>query len=816
LRAVDRFGPTQRLTECGLPSAWPLFISAFGMNPKHWTTLELYKVLTRVANYTSFSAGGDLARALTPSPDPELVTRRLRETSEARRLLDAKSDVGLGGVHDVRPLVGAAMRGGTLLPQELLDVRGTLIGARELRRTLTKLDQPFPTLADIAARIADLPGVINEIGRCIDADRAEVFDHASPALAAVRREVREAFNRLQDKLQRILTNPRHGPYLQEAILTQRSGRYVIPLKAEFKGRIQGIVHDQSASGATLFIEPLATVELNNRWRELQLKEEREVQKILYELSQRVGAEAAIIAATVEALAAIDLIFARAKYAEATRCVEPTLRVRAADATDSGPIGLRQARHPLLDPATVVPLDIVLESGVRIVVITGPNTGGKTVTLKTVGLLALMAQCGLHIPAADGSTLTIFSKVFADIGDEQSIEQSLSTFSSHLVNIRSFLDQVDDRSLVLLDELGAGTDPAEGSALARALLDELRDRGAVVFVATHYPELKVWAHHAPGAVNASVEFDAETLQPTYKLTIGLPGRSNAFAIATRLGLPAGIVSAARSLVAEGDLKAEDLLADIHRQREATEAAQQATAAAQSEAERVARELRQRLSKIEDERDAILDRARDDAAQQIAALGEEIASLRKRLSAAQQAELDAVKARAAELAAHVEPERPAPVELPKVEARRAIRVGDAVWLKTLDTIGQVLSIAGREAEVGIGAMRMRARLDDLEWRSSPERATEREGRLHVQLATAPRLELDLRGLRADEALRELEKHLEAAYLAGLPFTRVIHGKGTGSLRKAVREALRGNPVVSAVESGQDGEGGDGVTVVRLVTD
>lgn len=784
------------------------------MNAKHWTTLELPKVLARLANYTAFSAGSELTRALAPAFDRDTVARRLRETSEARRLLDAKSDVSLGGVHDVRPLAEAALRNGTLLPQELLDVRSTLAVARDLRRSLIRLEALVPNLAAIAARIADLPGLINEIGRCIDPDRAEVYDHASPALATLRREVREAFNRLQDKLQRILTSTRNGPYLQEAILTQRSGRYVVPIKAEFKGRIPGIVHDQSSSGATLFIEPLATVEMNNRWRELQLEEEREVQRILHALSQRVGAEAVPIAHTVEALAELDLILARARYAEVTRSIEPALR--PPNAADLGLIHLRQARHPLLDPESVVPFDITLDPRTHIVVITGPNTGGKTVTLKTVGLLTLMAQCGLHIPAGDGSTLSMFEKVFADIGDEQSIEQSLSTFSSHLVNINSFFDQADERSLVLLDELGAGTDPAEGSALARALLDRLRARGATVFVATHYPELKVWAHNTPGAVNASVEFDPETLRPTYKLTIGLPGRSNAFAIAARLGLRDDIVAEARAMVAEGDLKAEDLLADIHRQREAAGAARQSAEAAQAEARKLARDLRDRLSKIEDERAAILDQARDEAAKQIETLNAELDSLRRRLSAAQQAELEAVRARAAALEKAIEPAPPAPINLPPAEPAPPIRIGDTVWLRPLDITGQVLSIAGRNAEIGAGNMRMRARLDDLEWRASPDRSSRSDGGPRLQLATPPKLELDLRGLRADEALRELEKHLEAAYLAGLPFTRVIHGKGTGSLRKAVRETLRDNPLVRTAGPGQDGEGGDGVTVVRLVTD
>jgi DNA mismatch repair protein MutS2 len=767
-----------------------------------------------LAYYTSFSAGSDLARALSPSPNAETVIRRIRETSEARRLLTIKADVGLGGVHDVRPYAVTAARNGTLLPQELLAVRSTLIGARDLRRTLVRLSDQYPLLGDIVARINDLPGLITEIGRCIDENNAEVMDSASPALASIRREVRTAFDRLQDKLQRVLTNSRNAPYLQEPIITQRGGRYVLPVRSEFKGRIPGIVHDQSSSGATLFVEPLAIVELNNAWRELQLKEEHEVQRILHELSQRVGADEPFIAHTVEALAELDLIFARARYADATRCVEPIVRALDPNVIEEH-LGLRQARHPLLDPETVVPLDMVLDPHTRIVVITGPNTGGKTVALKTIGLLTLMAQCGLHLPAEEGSVLPVFEKVFADIGDEQSIEQSLSTFSSHLVNITSFLDGVEDGSLVLLDELGAGTDPAEGSALARALLDHLRARGAFTFVATHYPELKVWAHNTSGAVNASVEFDAETLQPTYKLTIGLPGRSNAFAIATRLGLPAAIVAAARSMVAEGDLKAEDLLADIHQQREVIEAARREAETAQSESRKLIRDLRERLSKIEDERAKILDAARKEAAQQIEMLQEEIESLRKRMGAAQQAEIEAVQARAEELEAQVEPPAPEPIERPPLPApRRPIRVGDTVWIRTADTTGQVISITGREVEIGIGAMRMRTKLSDLEWRSSPERTADYDTGGSVRLVTPPKLELDLRGLRADEAIGVLEKHLEAAYLSGMPFTRIIHGKGTGSLRKAVRDALRDNPAVHSVESGRDGEGGDGVTVVRLM--
>ena len=437
--------------------------------------------------------------------------------------------------------------------------------------------------------------------------------------------LREVFNRVQEKLRRILNTSRNAPYLQEALITQRGGRYVIPIKSDFKGRIQGIVHDQSASGATLFIEPLATVELNNQMRELQVREQHEVDRVLGMLSNLVAADAQSIIWSIEALAELDVIFAKAKYADDTNAIEPAI--------ENGPratLRLIRARHPLLDPATVVPIDIDPDPNTHIIVLTGPNTGGKTVTLKTAGLLALMTQCGLHIPCSAGSALSIFEDIFADIGDEQSIEQSLSTFSSHVVNITGFIDRVGPKSLVLFDELGAGTDPAEGSALARSILDTIKPTNAMTLVATHYPELKVWAHTTPGAVNASVEFDPETLRPTYKLTIGLPGRSNAFAIATRLGLPADIVSHAKAMVAEGDLKVEDLLAEIHQQKEAIAQSREIADRARREAETTARQLRERLNKIEDERADILEAAREEAQAQVDVLREEIDRLRKSLA------------------------------------------------------------------------------------------------------------------------------------------------------------------------------------------
>src|SRR5512136_3114716 len=590
----------------------------------HWDTLELPKVLAKLARYTAFSASTELALALEPSTFADVVQQRLAETREARSLLTTRGDLSVGGVQDVRPLAENALRGARLLVPDLLAVRNTLIASRDLRRSLIKLETQYPRLASTAQPLYESAGLINEIGRCLDENNGEVRDDATPELADARRSLREVFARVQEKLRRIVGNARNVPYLQEAIITQRGGRYVIPIKADFKGRIQGIVHDQSASGATLFIEPLATVELNNQ--------QREVERVLMMLSGLVAADAQTLIYTVEALADIDVIFAKAKYADGSDAIEPAL--------ENGPratLRLIRARHPLLDPVTVVPIDIDPDPNTHIIVLTGPNTGGKTVTLKTAGLLALMTQCGLHVPCSAGSALSVFEDIFADIGDEQSIEQSLSTFSSHLVNIVSFIDRMGPKSLVLFDELGAGTDPAEGSALARSILDHVQKTKAMTLVATHYPELKVWAHTTPGAINAAVEFDPDTLRPTYKLTIGLPGRSNAFAIATRLGLKSDIVTHAKSMVAEGDLKVEDLLAEIHQQKEAITQSREIADRSRREAETTARQLRERLNRIEDERADILDRAREEARAQVDRLREEIDQLRKKLSDVQRPEV-----------------------------------------------------------------------------------------------------------------------------------------------------------------------------------
>ncbi len=808
------------------------------MNVKHLTTLEFPKVLARLATYASFSAGEEKARTLMPATSLEEARWQLETTSEARALLDVKSDTTLGGAHDVRPLAGVAQRGGVLSPPELLDVRDTLVSAHTLHRTISRLEGQFPHLARIADRIQLCPGIVEEINRCLD-ERGNVRDDASPELARIRRDTRIAHDRIQDKLRRIIQSPQNLPLLQEPLITQREGRYVIPLKADFRGRIRGVVHDVSASGATIFIEPLAVVELNNAWRELQLAEAQEVNRILGHLSALVAERAAEIEQTVEALAELDLAFSKAKYAEAINATAPELvpfhsTPRPSDHSDTHPgstVRFLGARHPLLDPQKVVPIDVVLDEETHVLVITGPNTGGKTVSLKTVGLLTLMAQAGLHLPVESGSALSPFEAVYADIGDEQSIEQNLSTFSSHLINIISFIDQADKYSLVLLDELGAGTDPAEGAALARALLDHFRRRGATAFVATHYPELKTYAQLTPGVRNACVEFDSDTLSPTYKLTIGLPGRSNAFAIAQRIGLPQEVVEEARRMVSPDALRAEDMLADIHRLRIQAARARDEAIEARTEAETLARQLRERLEAIEQERREILEQAREEATADLEALRAEVRALRRRLqmTAAPLEAVAAVEEAAGALEARVPGSEPLErLELPggadglaglteALSVQRPIQPGDTVWVRPLNAEGQVLEISGGEAEVRVGPARARVSTTMLELRSPPSsiltREEEEDGDFRVSAAPSPGVRLDLRGCTVEEALARLDQHLDAALRAGLPWVHIIHGKGTGALRRAVRAFLADHPLISTFEAGGDGEGGEGVTIAKL---
>jgi len=811
---------------------------------EYMNTLELPAILHRLAEHASFSAGKERARSLVPSNDLDEVRHRQQETTEARKLLDVKSDLRLGGVHDLRPYIDTALRGARLLPHDLLNVRDTLDSTRRLKRSLLRLEESFPHIASIARRFEPCPELIAEIERCIG-DHGDVLDNASATLARIRSELKVAYDRLMDRLNRIVANPDYASYLQEAYVTQRDGRYVIPIKSDFRGRIPGLVHDQSASGATLFIEPIATVALNNRWRELQLAEEHEIDRILLALSARVAEQDQPIRLTVEALSDLDLALAKAKYADSIRATMPemvpfappprshSIRRRGAATAPAGDvllhpgsvIDLRQARHPLLDSKTVVPINVTMRDDYFCIVITGPNTGGKTVSLKTVGLLAMMAQCGLHVPADEGSVLTVFEQICADIGDEQSIEQSLSTFSSHMSHIIEMLESADDRSLILLDELGAGTDPLEGAALAQSLLLELLGRRVTTLATTHYPELKVFAEQTPGVVNASVEFDVETLAPTYHLTIGLPGQSNAFAIASRLGLPETIVDRARSLVSASHLEAERFLVQIKETRAQAAEAQAAAERASAEAREMAEELRARLDGIERERTTILSQARAQAAEELDAMRKELRSLRRKLdimsagpsAASAASEVDAELEALSDELVPIEPAVPlmSPV-LASASEPVTVEVGDTVWVPDLNALGEVLVLDDEVAEVQIGAFRVRTRRAVLELRHKATAPAPDAPETHVVTPPAPpvSVELHLRGLRVDEALSRLDRYLDDAYRSQAPFARIVHGKGTGTLRSAVREVLRSHPFVSSFRGGEQGEGDSGVTIVKFV--
>ena len=796
------------------------------MEAKTLKVLEYPKILENLADHCDFSASMALARSLAPTDSYEDASARLADTTEARRLL-SNIDLTIGGAHDVRPHVINAQRGARLEAKDLVDIQNTLTATRNLRRTMEREKDSYPRLWELAASLPAPAGLVEVISQTVG-ETGEVLDSASPRLGSIRREIRIAHDRLMTKLQKYITEASTVSMLQDTLITQRDGRYVIPLRAEFKGQLQSIVHDQSSSGATLFVEPLPVVELNNKFRQVQLAERDEVARVLYEVSNRVGEHADEIVGGIQALAELDLALACARYAEEIDASEPILNRIPIDpgADHQRPlVHLLQARHPLLDPRNVVPIDVDLDAGTFAVVITGPNTGGKTVSLKTVGLLALMAQSGMHIPAQSGSEIACFHSIQADIGDEQSIEQSLSTFSGHITNIIKILKNIDHRSLVIIDELGAGTDPQEGAALARAILSFLLERGVTTFVATHYPELKTFAHTTPGVVNASLEFDLHSLRPTYRLTIGLPGRSNALAIASRLGLPEEIIANARGEINPDELRADDLLDAIHRERKLARKERQKAEKARSEVHRQRRELQERLDKIEEERQAAIDKARAEGELEVAVLQEQLKQLRKDLKGARQP-LDVVK----EIEEKVDILEEQIRKPEKKKAKRKpvpkgeLRIGEKVTLTALKKEGVVTSISADDVEVQIGPLRMRARLDEIQRKGQIIEEVEKASTRKVEaaqgaarvvgLAPSPGIELDLRGMRADEALDRLEDYLDKAFLAGMPFVRIVHGKGTGKLRSEVQNALQGHPQVKSFSEGEAKEGGSGVTVVKMV--
>ena len=791
------------------------------MDAKSLNTLEYHKILDRLVGYASFSASAALVRALRPTDDYELAAERQARTTEARRLLSEHAQVDIGGARDVRPAAERAARGGILAAEELLDIRATLVSARGLRRFFSKLDLNLPLLQAVAVDLEPPAGLIEAIGK-VFSEKGEIQDSASPRLAALRAEVKIANEKVTARLERMLNDPATAKILQEQLITMRGGRYVIPIRAELKSRMRCVVQDQSASGATLFVEPLAVVDLNNRWHEAVMDEKEEVQRILAELSALVGENKAAVQAIVRALASLDFALACAKYADGINAAEPVLKKFPEGLENAlDPVfNFIHARHPLLDPGTVVPVGLALEKGTHALVITGPNTGGKTVTLKTAGLLALMAQSGLHIPAQSGSETAVFRDVFADIGDEQSIEQSLSTFSGHITNIVRILKQVNSNTLVLLDELGAGTDPQEGSALARAILMYLIRRSTPCLVATHYPELKAFAHTTDGVMNASVEFDLKSLKPTYRLMIGLPGRSNALDIAGRLGIEDEIIQDAREMINPQDLRADDLLDEIHRQLEKARREKAAADQLRGEADALKADLSERLEAIGEERLQVLQSAREEARAELETLRSQIERLRKDV----EKPLSTLKAKKElrKQADEIEEELSVPLEREEWSARTPVplRIGDRVFVRGLKTDGFISEIGEDEVEVRIGKMHVRADIFDIE--RSAAGAGEPDGEKRLDHSGAPQREifhpspgseLHLRGLRADDAALKLERYLEEAYAAGLPFVRIVHGKGTGALRNVARQVLSASPLVDRWENALGSEGGEGVTVAHI---
>ncbi len=826
-------------------------------------TLEFPKIREQLARHVAFSASRELALALQPSTALAEVRQRIALTGEARQLLDDFPETSVGGARDVRRAAQHAARGGVLDGASLLELAGTVSAARALRARLLRLEAArYPQLLELAGFLPILPPLEDEILRAIG-DDGQVLDSASAELGRLRREIRIAFGRLQEKLQNMVASSTVGGALQEPIITVRNGRYVVPVKASHRKDVRGLVHDQSSSGSTLYIEPMAVVELNNRWRELQSAEEEEVQRILAALSDRVGASAPQLVAAVETIAEIDLAFAKAKYAIALRCVEP--RISAWDpeqptaesgGPEAAPLLLTEARHPLLDQKLVVPTTLWLGGSFRLLLITGPNTGGKTVALKTTGLLALMAQAGLHIPASAPSRLPVFEHIFADIGDEQSIEQSLSTFSSHMRNIIRVLGALEEQplpgelwdadrwallsearppALVLFDELGAGTDPVEGAALARAIIERLLELGVLGVATTHYAELKAFAYNTPGVQNASVEFDVETLAPTYRLSIGLPGRSNALAIASRLGLDESLVERARSTIAREDAAVEDLLAGIHKEREAAAEALRRSEELREDAEKYRDRLERELSEFHARREAEADEARAhleaelrEARGQLKRLRDDFRSVslsrqwleqaeQRMAEASEQVKLAAVKARPA---APATPAAPRPPAGQQPTPPRPLQPGDTVLVRSVGLKGEIVSIDEEDgmAAVQVGGFRMTVDLRELRReKGEPEGPGARPAPAPrtVSLPAAPDVSMtfDMRGWRAHEVGDKLDRYLNDAYLAGLHQVRLIHGKGTGALRQVVRDVLQSHPLVNSFAAGGR-DGGDGVTVANLV--
>jgi DNA mismatch repair protein MutS2 len=785
------------------------------LQQKVFHVLEFEKVKEQLVKHASSSLGKEKAKALIPSSHYEEVLTTQEQTDEAAKVLRLKGNAPLGGLVDVRASVKRAKIGGLLSASELIEVAGTLYAGRNMKRFIEKMveeDIELHHLPKLAEKIVLLIDLEKSISQCID-DNGYVLDSASDTLKGIRQQLRTTEARVRDKLESMIRSSSATKMLSDAIITIRNDRFVLPVKQEYRGSYGGIVHDQSSSGATLFIEPQVIVDLNNILQQAKVREKVEIERILRLLSEEVAENSQDILQNVYCLAEMDFMFTKARYAKQIKGIKPAVN-------NTGVVRMFKARHPLLPEDEVVPNDIELGTDFTTIVITGPNTGGKTVALKTLGLCTLMAQAGLQIPVLDGSEIAVFDAVYADIGDEQSIEQSLSTFSSHMVNIVDILDKVDEKSLVLFDELGAGTDPQEGAALAISILDEVYNRGARVVATTHYPELKAYGYNRTGVINASVEFDITTLSPTYKLLIGVPGRSNAFEISKRLGLQEHVINMARAQMSDERNEVDTMIASLETSKKSAEHEMIEAEKIRKEAEQLHKELQQQIIEFNEERDALYEKAErkaeekvEEARQEADKIIHELRKLRKDHNA-QVKEHELIDARK-----RLEDAIPAFEKSKKVEkkepAKQSFLPGDEVKVISFDQKGHLIEkVSDNEWQVQMGIMKMKVKEKDLQYIKRPKQevherplATVKGKDYHVSL------ELDLRGERFENALLKVEKYLDDAVLAGYPRVSIIHGKGTGALRTGVKELLKSHRSVKNTRFGEAGEGGSGVTIVEL---
>ncbi|MFB5282277.1 MULTISPECIES: endonuclease MutS2 [Peribacillus] len=784
------------------------------MHQKALNTLEFTKIKEQLVSHCTSSIGKDKAVQLAPSTDFDEVVRWQEETDESAKVLRLKGNVPLGGIFDIRPHAKRAQIGGMLSPIELMEIASTIRAGRVLNRFFEEMaEQEIETvlLTEYIESLHPLIDLQQAITYAIS-EHGEVLDSASEQLRTLRNQLRTNESRVREKLESMIRSSNASKMLSDAIVTIRNDRFVIPVKQEYRSHYGGIIHDQSSSGQTLFIEPQAIVQLNNALQETRVKEQLEIERILTELSVKVGEYTSELLHNVAVLAQLDFVFAKARYAKMINGSKPQLN-------QEGRVKLFKAKHPLIPADVVVANDIFLGEEFTTIVITGPNTGGKTVTLKTIGLCTLMAQAGLQIPALDGSEVAVFSAVYADIGDEQSIEQSLSTFSSHMVNIVEILEHVDHESLVLFDELGAGTDPQEGAALAISILDEVYKRGARVIATTHYPELKAYGYDREGVINASVEFDVESLRPTYKLLIGVPGRSNAFEISKRLGLNEKVINHARSHIGEETNQVETMIASLEASRRQAEEEEKEAADYLKQSEKLHRDLQQQIAEYYNERDKLMEKASTEAAAIVENAKKEaekiIRDLRKlrleKQADVKEHELIDAKKRLEEAA----PELKKSPKMAVSSQKRAWQPGDEVKVTSFGQKGYLIEKASSdEWHVQMGIMKMKVKEADLEFIKSAQKEkqtkplTTIKGKdYHVSL------ELDLRGERYENALSRVEKYIDDALLASYPRVSIIHGKGTGALRQGVQEYLKSHRSVKRIRFGEAGEGGSGVTIVEF---